>query len=96
MDTSVDWMHVDIGVRPGERKIRLLQKRESEWAQAADWAVGAIFDALNPDEFGNVETRYLETLAPRIYRSGNVFSYGLKFLPNTSAPQHAWAGLFPS
>lgn len=57
-------------------KVRLLQ--------FADTAASALFRALEPDEYGNHERRYLEELRPKLYRrnSGSVTSYGLKVFPS--------------
>jgi Protein of unknown function (DUF3800) len=54
-----------------------------EMLQMADTAASALFRAVEPDEFGNVERRYLEVLAPKLYRRARseVTSYGLKVFP---------------
>ncbi len=51
----------------------------------ADTAASSGFRAIEPDEFGNTERRYLTELAPKLYRRGaaNVVSYGLKTFPAT-------------
>jgi hypothetical protein len=56
-----------------------------EMLQVADTAASALFRAIEPDEFGNVERRYLEVLAPKLYRRGTsaVTSYGLKVFPTS-------------
>lgn len=53
--------------------------------QFADTAASALFRAVEPDEYGNCERRYLLELRPKLYRreSGNVTSYGLKVFPST-------------
>lgn len=58
-----------------------------EMLQLADIAASAIFRAVEPDEFGNPEPRYLRELGPKIYRrgSGAVTSYGLKVFPSSEA-----------
>lgn len=52
--------------------------------QFADTAASALFRALEPDEYGNHERRYLDELRPKLYRrdSGAVTSYGLKVFPS--------------
>lgn len=52
--------------------------------QFADTAASALFRALEPDEYGNHERRYLEELRPKLYRrdTGAVTSYGLKVFPS--------------
>jgi len=54
-----------------------------ELLQVADTAASAVFKAVEPDAYGNTETRYLTELRPVLYRRGtsNVVSYGLKVFP---------------
>lgn len=54
-----------------------------EMLQLADTAASALYRAVEPDEFGNTEPRYLEELRPKLYRRGElgVTSYGLKVFP---------------
>jgi hypothetical protein len=54
-----------------------------ELLQLADTCASAIFQAVEPDPFGNVEERYLRNLAPKLYRYGQspITSYGLKVFP---------------
>jgi len=54
-----------------------------ELLQIADTAASALFRAIEPDAFGNMEPRYLQELSPKLYRRGaaNVTSYGLKTFP---------------
>ncbi|HMJ35953.1 MAG TPA: hypothetical protein VK501_18760 [Baekduia sp.] len=54
-----------------------------ELLQIADTAASSLFRAVEPDEFGNVERRYLQELVPKLYRrgSGPLTSYGLKVFP---------------
>lgn len=51
--------------------------------QLADASASALFRAVEPDDYGNTERRYLEVLSPKVYRRGhaNVTSYGLKVFP---------------
>jgi hypothetical protein len=46
-----------------------------------------VFKAVEPDEYGNRETRYIDELRPVVYRHypGNVVSYGLKVFPSKAA-----------
>jgi hypothetical protein len=55
-----------------------------ELLQVADTAASATYRAVEPDEYGNTETRYLTELRPKIYRGspGAVTSYGLKTFPS--------------
>lgn len=50
--------------------------------QLADVIASAFASAVEPDNFGNCERRYAETLRPIVYqRYGNYQSYGVKPLP---------------
>jgi len=50
--------------------------------QLADVIASAFSSAVEPDNFGNCERRYAETLKPIVYqRYGNYLSYGMKPLP---------------
>lgn len=50
--------------------------------QFADAAAGAFFNSLERDNYGNTEPRYLQTIAPVLYRrSGLLIWYGLKIVP---------------
>ncbi len=66
-----------------------------ELLQCADTAASALFRAVEPDEYGNVERRYLDELRPKLYRRGAamVTSYGLKVFPTnecTTGGTLAW------
>ena len=54
-----------------------------ELLQVADTTASALFRAIEPDRYGNTETRYLQELTPKLYRRGkaDVTSYGLKTFP---------------
>ena len=54
-----------------------------ELLQVADTAASALFRAIEPDRYGNTEPRYLEELAPKLYRrhKADITSYGLKTFP---------------
>lgn len=66
---------------------RIAAPREVELLQFADTAASALFKAVEPDQFGNTEPRYLEELRPKLYRrgAGKVTSYGLKVFPSKVA-----------
>jgi hypothetical protein len=55
-----------------------------ELLQVADTAASAVYQAVEPDQYGNNEPRYLEELRPKIYRGSPapVTSYGLKTFPS--------------
>jgi uncharacterized protein DUF3800 len=64
---------------------RIESPKSTELLQVADTTASALFRAIEPDDFGNTERRYLEELAPKLYRpngSGNITSYGLKAFPS--------------
>lgn len=63
---------------------RLNTPNSVEMLQVADICASALFKAVEPDQYGNIETRYLSELHPLIYRDtrGQVTSYGLKVFPD--------------
>jgi len=54
-----------------------------EMLQVADACASALFDAVEPDAYGNVEDRYLLNLSGKLYRyyTSPLTSYGLKVFP---------------
>ena len=51
--------------------------------QLADLAISGLSAGLEPDYYGNVETRFARMLKPIIYnRRGNFLSYGAKIVPS--------------
>jgi hypothetical protein len=62
---------------------RIDSPKATQLLQVADTTASALFRAIEPDRYGNTEPRYLEELAPKLYRSGNgkLTSYGLKTFP---------------
>lgn len=55
--------------------------------QLADATAGAFFNALEQDKFGNTEPRYMQTLAPVLYRHERTINgYGLKIVPREAMP----------
>jgi len=78
-DTSIDWAAF------AGHPFKINSPDRVEMLQVADTAASALFRAVEPDEFGNVERRYLEELAPKLYRRGTaaVTSYGLKVFPSS-------------
>ena len=63
-----------------------------ELLQLADTAASALFKAVEPDDYGNREDRYLQQLRSLLYRRGtaNVTSYGLKVFPTSQAQPGGW------
>lgn len=68
-------------------KFRIDSPKNIELLQVADTTASALFRAVEPDDFGNTEVRYLQELRPKLYRRGaaNVTSYGLKVFPTAEA-----------
>jgi hypothetical protein len=68
---------------------RVQSPKSAELLQLADTTASALFQAIEPDQFGNTERRYLDVLAPKIYRrdSGRITSYGLKVFPTPIAEE---------
>ena len=55
---------------------------KTRWFPAADAAAGAFFNALERDNYGNTEPKYLQILSPILYRhEKNLNGYGLKIMP---------------
>lgn len=83
---QVAWQVID---GPGGE---LDQPGRVEHLQLADTAASATWAAFEKDRYGNTERRYLELLAPRLYRRGNspLTSYGLKIHPYTAAIRAAY------
>jgi len=55
--------------------------------QLADATAGAFFNALEQDKFGNTEPRYIQTLAPVLYRHERAINgYGFKIVPREAMP----------
>lgn len=85
---KVEWANVD------GHGGRIDQPNRVEQLQLADISASAIFQAFEPDQFGNTETRYLTELAPRLYRRppGPLTSYGLKMHPwnETTKAAYPW------
>lgn len=69
----------------GRHQFRINHPNTIELLQVADSAASALFRAVEPDDYGNTEDRYLRELAPKLYRRGaaNVTSYGLKVFPTS-------------
>ena len=54
--------------------------------QLADAAAGLFFNALERDNFGNTEPRYLNMISPVLYRNQTIVQgYGLKIVPREAS-----------
>jgi len=75
-------------------RFRVENPAESKLLQLADAAASALFRAIEPDDYGNTERRYLDSLAPKIYRRGSAptTSYGLKVFPASECQPTASLG----
>jgi hypothetical protein len=73
---------------------RIESPAERKLLQLADAAASALFRAIEPDDYGNTERRYLDSLAPKIYRRGSAptTSYGLKVFPSSECQPTASLG----
>jgi hypothetical protein len=69
------------------RPFHVSDMKQRELLQIADSCASALFKAVEPDDFGNRETRYAENLDPLVYRRGlaAVTSYGYKVFPTDQA-----------
>jgi hypothetical protein len=78
-DTEIRWNAI------GPNKFRIDHPNTIDLLQLADSAASALFRAVEPDQYGNREDRYIRELAPKLYRRGaaNVTSYGLKVFPTS-------------
>jgi hypothetical protein len=60
---------------------KIIPKRSTRLMQASDCVCGAVMDGLEYSGYGLIEPGYILSLKDHFYRrSGNLFSYGLKFL----------------
>jgi hypothetical protein len=86
-DTQIRWGALFLPVR-------MQTMQGNDLLQVADATASATAQAFEPDQFGNVEDRYLRALAPRLYRRppGPITSYGMKLHPTSMAndPRYAW------
>jgi hypothetical protein len=77
LDTRVHWPVIDI------EAIEALDHSTRMGLQLADIAVAGISAGLEPDYYGNFETRFAKELKPRVYcNQKNYLSYGIKIVPS--------------
>jgi len=89
--TKIRWQSFD------GHPFRIDSPKRIELLQFADIAASALFRAVEPDDYGNVERRYVREVVPKLYRYGNarLTSYGLKVFPTSSCndgSQLQWLG----
>lgn len=79
--TSIHWPSFD------GHPFRFGGMSDVELLQLADATASALHAAIEPDQYGNTEDRYLTNLSPKLYRyfSSPVTSYGLKVFPTAEA-----------
>jgi hypothetical protein len=66
--------------------VRAVQHAQLAGLQVADAVASGLFAALNPNRFGDTETRYAQLLQPTFRRhKGVVLGFGLKFWPGELA-----------
>lgn len=77
-DTKIHWPSF------AGHPFRFDQPNNLDLLQVADTSASALWVAIEPDQYGVTEDRYLVELSPKIYRrpSGSVTSYGLKCFPS--------------
>lgn len=64
-------------------KVRAVQHEQLAGLQIADAVAHSLYDAVSPNRYGDVESRYAKQLWPTFYRHKGAFlGYGLKFWPD--------------
>lgn len=76
-ETTIDWDFIN------PELVRAVEHSKLAGLQVADAVASSLYAALNPNSFGDVESRYSKLLRPTFHRSrsGQVLSHGLKFWP---------------
>lgn len=79
--TTIHWPSFD------GHPFRVSDPASIELLQFADTSASAVLDAVEPDDFGAVEERYLRNMRGKLYRYGDsaITSYGLKVVPSSQA-----------
>lgn len=83
-------------IRPVIDQITPRNKDHCKMLQFADSCASAAYAGFQPDRYGNRESSYLHSLRGKLYRrGGNLFSYGLKLLPEDGSslgqdPDYGW------
>jgi len=77
---NIEWSVVD------PARVSAIQHSQMAGLQVADAVASSAYAALNPNQFGDTEPRYLFELLPVCYRhEGKLLGYGLKFWPGDLA-----------
>jgi hypothetical protein len=80
-ETSIHWPSF------AGHPFRINYPEKVQLLQVADCSASAFYKAVEEDQYGITERRYLEELRPKLYRYGTspVTSYGLKVFPSSMA-----------
>lgn len=87
---NIDWDVID------ENMVRAVNHDKMAGLQLADVVASSIYQAVNPNKYGDTETKYLEMLGKTIYtRQSKVEGYGLKFWCTDTAVAKTICALIP-
>ena len=76
LDVRIDWSIVDPDC------VSAVNHEQLAGLQVADAVASSLFYAVQPDIYGEVETKYAGILHPTFYRhKGKALGYGVKFWP---------------
>lgn len=90
-EVRVDWNVID------PKLVRAIHHDQLAGLQLADAVATSVYKAVNASQYGETEPRYLELIAPTIYRhEGNVNGYGLKFWGGDTSLQQSVVKLVKS
>ena len=91
LKVKIEWKVID------PLQVSAINHEQLAGLQIADFAASGSRWGVDPNQYGNVETRYIEMLKPRFYRHNDkVIGYGLKFFPNFDKikPSNAHLAIF--
>lgn len=75
-DVRIEWQHID------PDRVEAVNHEQLAGLQVADAVASSVFYAVNRNQYGETEPRYLELLRPTLYRHKRaVVGYGLKLWP---------------
>jgi hypothetical protein len=90
-EVNIDWSAIN------PKAVSAVQHMQMAGLQVADAVASSAYAAVNPNQFGDTEDRYMRAILPVCYRyQGHLLGYGLKFWPGDLAslqkenPQLAW------
>ena len=62
--------------------IRVVQNKQRKLLQAADAVASGLYNGLEPNVYGDVETAYIQKIKDKFWRrDGKLYDYGIKLLP---------------